>query len=49
MSAEPTRLTAALRDQATRWIADDPSPGDRAELQQLLAQAMGGCRPPWPN
>jgi len=25
-----------------RWIADDPSPSDRAELQRVLADAMGG-------
>ncbi len=34
------RLTPALRDATIRWIADDPSPGDRAELQQVLAAAM---------
>lgn len=38
----PDRLTPALRDAAMRWIADDPSPADRAELQQVLADAMGG-------
>lgn len=38
----PERLTGALRDQTMRWIADDPHPGDRAELQQILADAMGG-------
>src|SRR6476660_3374611 len=25
-----------------RWIADDPSPDDRAELQRVLAAAMAG-------
>jgi len=40
--AGPERLTSALRDAALRWIADDPSPRDRAELQQVLADAMGG-------
>lgn len=38
----PDRLTPELRDQTMRWIADDPSPADRAELQQVLAAAMGG-------
>ncbi|MDQ6658938.1 MAG: phospho-sugar mutase [Actinomycetota bacterium] len=38
----PDRLTPALRDRAMRWIADDPSPADRAELQRVLADAMGG-------
>ncbi len=36
------RLTPALRDATMRWIADDPSPEDRAELQQVLAAAMAG-------
>ncbi|WP_309112453.1 phospho-sugar mutase [Saccharothrix sp.] len=35
-------LTPALRDAAFRWIADDPSPDTRAELQGVLARAMGG-------
>ncbi len=35
-------LTPALRDAAMRWIADDPSPTDRQELQRVLADAMGG-------
>ena len=35
------RLDSTLRQAAIRWIADDPHPGDRAELQQLLAAAMG--------
>jgi phosphomannomutase len=36
------RLTPDLRDAAMRWIADDPSPDDRAELQRVLAGAMAG-------
>ncbi len=36
-------LTPALRDAAIRWIADDPSPVDRAELQSVLANAMAGA------
>ena len=36
-------LSPALRDAAFRWIADDPDPATRAELQGLLAQAMGGA------
>ncbi|UVS81899.1 phospho-sugar mutase [Actinokineospora sp. UTMC 2448] len=36
------RLTPDLRDRAFRWIADDPSDADRAELQAVLAAAMGG-------
>jgi phosphomannomutase len=35
-------LTPALRDAAYRWIADDPDPGTRAELQALLAAALAG-------
>jgi phosphomannomutase len=37
-----TRLAPALRDAALRWIADDPDPRTRAELQQVLAAAMVG-------
>jgi phosphomannomutase len=33
-------LPPQLRDAALRWIADDPDPGTRAELQQVLAAAM---------
>ncbi|PRY43769.1 phospho-sugar mutase [Umezawaea tangerina] len=36
-------LTPALRDAAFRWIADDPDPAARAELQGVLARAMGGA------
>ncbi|WP_026424501.1 phospho-sugar mutase [Actinokineospora inagensis] len=37
-----TRLTPDLRDRAFRWIADDVDPDSRAELQQVVAGAMGG-------
>ncbi|CAM3618250.1 phospho-sugar mutase [Kibdelosporangium persicum] len=36
------RLTSELRDRTFRWIADDVDPAARTELQQVLAQAMGG-------
>jgi phosphomannomutase len=36
-------LSPALRDAAFRWIADDPDPAARAELQGVLAHAMGGA------
>ncbi|MET1075618.1 MAG: phospho-sugar mutase [Umezawaea sp.] len=36
-------LNPALRDAAFRWIADDPDPAARTELQGVLAQAMGGA------
>ncbi|MGQ0576600.1 MAG: phospho-sugar mutase [Pseudonocardia sp.] len=35
-------LRPALRDAALRWIADDPDPATRAELQRVLAAAMVG-------
>jgi phosphomannomutase len=35
-------LRPALRDAAMRWIADDPDPTTRTELQQVLAAAMVG-------
>jgi phosphomannomutase len=35
-------LSSALRDQAFRWMADDPDPAARAELQRVTARAMGG-------
>ncbi len=38
----PSGLSPGLRDAALRWIADDPSPGDRTELQRVLAGAMSG-------
>jgi phosphomannomutase len=37
-----TGLTPQLRDAAFRWMAEDPDPGDRAELQRVLADAMAG-------
>ncbi|QWF79390.1 phospho-sugar mutase [Amycolatopsis sp. CA-230715] len=39
----PGKLTTELRDKAFRWIADDVEDGTRAELQQVLANAMGGA------
>ncbi|MGA6163836.1 phospho-sugar mutase [Amycolatopsis magusensis] len=36
------KLTPELRDRAFRWIADDVDADTRAELQQVLARAMGG-------
>ncbi|NBH03857.1 phospho-sugar mutase, partial [Amycolatopsis sp. SID8362] len=35
-------VNSTLRDAAFRWIADDPDDGSRAELQGVLAKAMGG-------
>ncbi|MGH3877322.1 MAG: phospho-sugar mutase [Actinophytocola sp.] len=35
-------LSSTLRDAAFRWIADDPDPATKAELQQVVANAMGG-------
>jgi phosphomannomutase len=35
-------LRPDLRDAATRWIADDPDPQTRTELQRVLAAAMVG-------
>ncbi|MEJ8282196.1 phospho-sugar mutase [Pseudonocardia spirodelae] len=35
-------LPGPLRDAALRWIADDPDPATRAELQRVLASAMAG-------
>ena len=35
-------LTPALRDAATRWIADDPDPAARDELTRVLAGALAG-------
>jgi phosphomannomutase len=34
-----------LRDAAFRWIADDPDPDTRAELQGVLAAALAGDQP----
>ncbi|MHA6624699.1 phospho-sugar mutase [Pseudonocardia sichuanensis] len=36
-------LRPALRDAALRWIADDPDPATREELQRVLASAMAGA------
>jgi phosphomannomutase len=36
-------LRPQLRDAAMRWIADDPDPATRTELQQVLAAAMTGA------
>jgi phosphomannomutase len=36
-------LTPALRDKAFRWIADDVDAESRAELQGIVARAMGGA------
>ncbi len=35
-------LPTEVRTAALRWIADDPSPADRDELQRVLADAMAG-------
>ncbi|MGE3662031.1 MAG: phospho-sugar mutase [Pseudonocardia sp.] len=35
-------LRPAVRDAAMRWIADDPDPATRTELQKVLAAAMAG-------
>ncbi|NIJ14061.1 phosphomannomutase [Saccharomonospora amisosensis] len=40
MEQNPPRLTSAERDRALRWIADDVTPHDRTELQEVLAAAM---------
>ena len=37
-----TVLTPAQRDAAMRWIADDPDPDTRVELQRVLAAALTG-------
>ncbi len=39
-----TGLTPAQRDAAMRWIADDPDPDTRVELQRVLAAALTGDR-----
>jgi phosphomannomutase len=38
----PPALAPAVRDAAMRWIADDPDPASRDELQRLLVAAMAG-------
>ncbi len=35
-------LSSALRDEAFRWMADDPDPDTKLELQRVVAAAMGG-------
>ncbi|MBW0098604.1 phospho-sugar mutase [Pseudonocardia sp. KRD-184] len=35
-------MTPELRDATLRWIADDPDPATRAELQRVLADVMAG-------
>lgn len=35
-------LTGSLRERIMAWTADDPDPGDRAEVSALLAAADGG-------
>ena len=35
-------VSTTLRDAAFRWIADDPDPQTRAELQRVLAAALAG-------
>ena len=35
-------MRPALRDAALRWLADDPDPATRAELQRVLAAALTG-------
>ena len=39
-----TALTPTQRDAAMRWIADDPDPDTRVELQRVLAAALTGDR-----
>ena len=39
-----TALNPGLRDAAMRWIADDPDPDTRVELQRVLAAALTGDR-----
>lgn len=41
MEQTPPSLSSDLRDRAFRWIADDVDPTARAELQEVLARAMG--------
>jgi phosphomannomutase len=37
-----TGLSPRVRDAAFRWMAEDADPGDRAELQRVLADALAG-------
>lgn len=36
-------LSSELRDRAFRWMADDPDPDTKLELQRVVANAMGGA------
>jgi len=36
-------LSSELRDRAYRWMADDPDPVTKLELQRVVANAMGGA------
>lgn len=45
MSPVVTGLTPQLRDATYRWIAQDPDPHDRAELQRVLADSLAGADP----
>jgi phosphomannomutase len=36
-------LSSTLRDEAFRWMADDPDADTKAELQRVVANAMGGA------
>lgn len=36
-------LPTELRDRAFRWMADDPDPETKLELQRVVASAMGGA------
>ena len=36
-------LPSELRDRAFRWMADDPDPETKLELQRVVAAAMGGA------
>ena len=42
MTLPPTLGDGDLRDAAMRWIADDPDPDTRSELQRVLAAALAG-------
>jgi phosphomannomutase len=37
-----TKLSTELRDRTFRWLADDPDPDTKLELQRVLANAMAG-------
>ncbi len=42
MTSGVTGVAPPLRDAAFRWIADDPDPDTRAELQRVLAAGLAG-------